>query len=121
MYVYFLQKAIWPLFVLSAKFFIRFKVEGRQNVKLIRERQYFVIANHRGYLDAFLASSAIPFFNFIKTDFRYMIAPQQLKAYPFVKLFGAYSLYRKQGSFLVLSRKNRLATAPSKMPFLATS
>ena len=98
MLAYFFQKATWPPFVLAAKFFLYFKVEGGENFKLVKQRQYFIIANHRGYLDAFLVCSAVPFFYFIKSDFRYMIAPHWLKVYPFLKLFGAYPIYRKSGN-----------------------
>lgn len=89
---------IWPLFVAMAKFFLRFKVEGQENFKLLKGRQYIIIANHRNYLDPFLVCASVPFFHFLKTSFRYMTKPRYIKAFPFIPLFGAYPIYTKLGS-----------------------
>ncbi len=96
--VYIFQKLIWPIFVAIIRITLRFGVSGQKNFKKLKSNQYIVVANHCGYFDAFLVCASIPFFHFLKTDFRYMMKPKWLKAYPFVKLFGAYPIYRKQES-----------------------
>ena len=94
--VYLYQKLVWPPFTLFAKFFLKLKVRGQKNFKKIKKKQYFIVSNHLGYLDAFLVCAAVPFFHFLKTDFRYMVSPKWYETYPIVKYFGAYPLYRKQ-------------------------
>lgn len=94
--VYIFQKLIWPPFVFVVKIFLHFGVRGQENFKLIKGNQYFIVSNHRGHLDPFLVSAAVPFFHFLKLNFRYMTKPQWFKVYPFIKLFGAYPLHRKQ-------------------------
>lgn len=94
--VYLFQKLVWPPFTLFAKIFLKLKVGGRENFKKIKKKQYFIISNHLGYLDAFLVCAAVPFFHFLKTDFRYMVSLKWYEFYPIVKYFGAYPLYRKQ-------------------------
>jgi len=95
MIVYFFQKAIWPPFTAGAKFFLRFKVEGQENFKLVKGKQYIIIANHKNYVDAFLVCASIPFFHFLKTNFRFMTIAKMVKKFPFIMLFGAYPLYKK--------------------------
>ncbi|MEA2064734.1 MAG: lysophospholipid acyltransferase family protein [Patescibacteria group bacterium] len=97
MLIYFFQKIIYIVTIIIANLFLHFQVEGKKNLKLIKKKQYFVIANHRGFLDAFLLCDAIPFLHFLKTNFRYMIKPEWIKVYPIVKLFGGYPLHLKKG------------------------
>lgn len=98
MIIYFFQKIIWLPLLIIFKLFLHLKIKGCKNFKLIKKKQYFIIANHRGFLDAYLVCAAIPFFHFLKINFRYMIKPYWLKVYPIVKLFGAYPVYRKKGN-----------------------
>ncbi|MBT4277298.1 1-acyl-sn-glycerol-3-phosphate acyltransferase [Candidatus Falkowbacteria bacterium] len=96
--IYFFQKLVWIPLVILFKIFLKFEVKGQENFKLIKNKQYFIVANHLGYLDAFLVSGSIPFFRFLKVNLRYMITPKWFKRYPFVKFLGAYPVYRKQES-----------------------
>lgn len=96
MLIYFFQKIIYAVIIIIINPFLHFKVKGKKNFKLIKKKQYFIIANHRGFFDAFLACSAVPFLHFLKTNFRYMVKPNWIDAYPIVKLFGAYPIYRNK-------------------------
>lgn len=86
---------IWAPFRLVVGFFLHFQVKGQENFRQIKKKQYIIIANHFGYLDAFLVSAVIPFFHFLGTNFRYMTTPKWIELYPFIKYFGAYPIYRK--------------------------
>ncbi len=96
-FIYFFQKIIYLVTIVVANLFLHFKTEDKKNFRLIKKKQYFVIANHCGFLDAFLVCAAIPFSNFLKTSFRYMVKSEWMKVYPIVKLFGAYPLHIKKG------------------------
>ncbi|MCK4935274.1 MAG: 1-acyl-sn-glycerol-3-phosphate acyltransferase [Elusimicrobiales bacterium] len=84
--------------MLVANLFLHFQVDGKENFRLIKKKQYFIIANHRGFLDAFLVCAAIPFSDFLKTNFRYMVKSEWIKVYPIVKLFGGYPLNIEKGN-----------------------
>jgi 1-acyl-sn-glycerol-3-phosphate acyltransferase len=96
--VYIFQKLIWFPFVLAVKIFLKFNVKGQKNFRKLKTNKYIIVANHLGFLDAYLVSASIPFFHFLKTSFRYMMKPKWFTIYPFVRWFGAYPVYRKQGS-----------------------
>ncbi|MEA2088823.1 MAG: lysophospholipid acyltransferase family protein [Patescibacteria group bacterium] len=98
MVVYLLQKMSWIILTPLFKIFLRLKVSGQENFNLIKQKQFIVIANHKGYLDPFLVSATVPFIKFLKMNFRYMTKPHWFKAYPIIKLLGAYKLERNQGS-----------------------
>ncbi len=98
MLVYVCQKLIWLALTPLFKIFLHLRVEGQKNLKLLKEKQFFVIANHLGLLDAFLISSAFPYGRFLRMNFRYMMKPNWFRAYPFVKYLGAYPIYPGQGT-----------------------
>jgi len=95
MIIYIFQKLIWFLSLILFKFFLHFKIKNKKNFKLLKKNQFFIVSNHKGYFDAFLISVSIPFFLFLKTNFRYMTKPDWLNVYPFIKILGAYAIYRK--------------------------
>lgn len=96
--IYFIQKLAWVVTKSLAIIFLGFKVEGQHNFKRIKQNQFIIVANHFGYIDAFLASDAVPLFKFLRTDFRYMTTPKWIDVYPFIKLCGSYPIYRGQKS-----------------------
>jgi len=94
MIIYIFQKLIWFPCLIIFKFFFHFKIKNKKNFKLLEKNQFFIVSNHKGYFDAFLISTSIPFFLFLKTNFRYMVKPSWLNVYHFIKIFGAYAIYR---------------------------
>ncbi len=96
--IYFCQKLVWLPIVLTAKAFLHFEVEGQENFQFLNgQRHYFIIVNHRGFLDAFLFSAAIPWKEFRRIDIRYMMKEKALKNFPFCYWLGAYPLRRFPG------------------------
>ena len=98
MVVYLLQKMSWIVLTPLFKVFLHLKVSGQENFNLIKQKQFLIIANHKGYLDPFLVSATIPFSKFLKMNFRYMTKPHWFKKYPIISFLGAYKLERKQES-----------------------
>lgn len=98
MVVYLLQKMSWIILTPLFKIFLHLKISGQENFNLIKQKQFLIIANHKGYLDPFLVSATVSFKKFLKMDFRYMTKPHWFKAYPIIKFLGAYPLNRKQGN-----------------------
>lgn len=98
MIIYFFQKIIWLPLLITFKLFLHLKVKDRKNFKLIKKNQYFIIANHRSIIDGFLILTATPFSHFLKTNFRFMIAPEWIKKYAFMKHIGGYPIFRKRGN-----------------------
>ncbi|NCF74968.1 MAG: hypothetical protein GWO87_00555 [Xanthomonadaceae bacterium] len=96
MWVYLLQKLSWIILTPLFKFFLHLKISGQKNFNLVKQKQFFIIANHISYLDPFLVSATVPFFKFLKMDFRYMTKAYWFKIYPIIKFLGAYPLKRKQ-------------------------
>ncbi len=96
MRIYIFQKLAYFFSLIIFKFFLHFKIKNKKNFKLIKRSQFFIVSNHRGYFDAFLINTSIPFFLFLKTNFRYMTKPNWLKTYPFIKMLGAYVIYSKR-------------------------
>ncbi|MCD4705538.1 1-acyl-sn-glycerol-3-phosphate acyltransferase [bacterium] len=88
----------WIILTPLFKIFLHLKVSGQENFNLIKQKQFIIIANHKGYLDPFLVSATIPFLKFFKMNFRYMTKPRWFKKYPIITFLGAYPLNRKQGS-----------------------
>ncbi len=96
--IYFCQKLVWLPIILGGKIFLHLKIEGRENLRLLKgQHHYFIIANHRGFLDAFLLSVAFPWKEFRRIDIRYMMKAKVLKMFPFCYWLGAYPLYRFPG------------------------
>jgi len=100
MSIYIFQKLAQSLCLIIFKFFFHFKIKNKKNFKLLKKNQFFIVSNHRGYFDAFLISSSFPFFLSLKTNLRYMVKPNWLNVYPFIKMLGAYAIYREKNNNL---------------------
>ncbi len=98
MIFFFIQRITWIICNLIGKFFLNFKVEGKENLKNLKKGGVIFVSNHSGRFDPFLIGAGTPpaYFRCIKglrhlAFFKYT----NKKWYgPIIRLLGAYPVYK---------------------------